>query len=122
MTTDTTLDPHFVHPPHDVQDSAKRDRLVAAMEADGWQGRAILAWRCGEDGEVCALTGSHRIAAARAAGLDEVPALVIEVETEALASALESLRDFEDLRALLTEHGVDEDAIALAQAEIDAAE
>ena len=47
---------------------------------------------------------------------------MIEVETEALASALESLRDFEDLRALLTEHGVDEDAIALAQAEIDAAE
>ena len=48
------------------------------MERDGWQGRALLV--SARDGRFFAYTGSHRIAAARAAGLDQVPVVVIEID------------------------------------------
>lgn len=81
MTTHTarTVDPCDIRPAHEVRDAAKLSTLTASMAANGWSGRAILAYEYA--GSVCALTGSHRIAAARAAELAEVPALVISDES-----------------------------------------
>lgn len=117
-TTDTTISPAHIAEPHPVTDRAKLAALVASMASGGWDGRPVLAWRCGSDGEVIALTGSHRIAAARAAGLDEIPALIIEAEDDAVVTALEDCHDLAaDLVDVLRECDVEEDAVALAEAE-----
>lgn len=59
--------PSDLLPPHEARDQGKLTALVAAMQADGWIGAPIVA--AGDQ----ALTGSHRIAAAEAAKLDEIP-------------------------------------------------
>lgn len=64
-------------PPHEVRDAEKLAALTEDMAAHGWTGRAILAINTGDG--YAALTGSHRIAAAMAAGLDEIPAYVIDI-------------------------------------------
>lgn len=46
------------------------------MEENGWNGRPLLVIRSGD--ENYAWTGSHRIAAARAASLQEVPCYVLD--------------------------------------------
>jgi len=57
-------------PRHEVYDPAKRDRLAADMATRGWADAPIVA-----DVEAArAITGSHRIAAARITGT-EVPAV-----------------------------------------------
>lgn len=117
-TTETTISPARIAPPHRVTDRPKFEALVAAMSASGWEGRPVLAWRCGDDGEVAALTGSHRIAAAREAGLDEIPVLVIEAEDDAVVSALEDCHDLAaDLVDVLRECDAEEDAVSLAETE-----
>ena len=117
-TTETTISPAHIAAPHRVTDRAKFDALVAAMTASGWEGRPVLAWRCGEDGEVTALTGSHRIAAARKAGLDEIPVLIVEATDDAVVSALEDCHDLAaDLVDVLRDCDVEEDAVALAETE-----
>lgn len=60
---------------HGVRDKKKRDALQADMELRGWSGRPVLAYR-DDSGAVFALTGSHRIAAARAADID-VPIVLV---------------------------------------------
>lgn len=64
-------------------DKEKVSKLAESMERDGWQGRPVLAYRS-ENGETFALTGSHRIEAAKEAGID-VP--IYEID---------GLADFED--------------------------
>ena len=54
---------------------AKRVELAAAMRRDGWRGRPLLVVQVGR--RLQALTGSHRIYAARDAGLATVPAIVL---------------------------------------------
>jgi len=62
-----TEDPREVTPLHEVRDREKYKLLVAAMTEHGWQGHPVLAY---DDGNgYHAITGSHRIAAARAAGI-----------------------------------------------------
>ena len=75
-----TADPADIEPLHEVRDAGKLEALVASMERDGWQGRALLV--SAREGRFFAYTGSHRIAAARAAGLDQVPVVVIEITEE----------------------------------------
>lgn len=104
---ETTLSPARIQPPHAVQDSAKLSALVATMTASGWQGRAILAYQHGDD--VMALTGSHRIAAARAAGLDEVPVLLIADQT-----VVDSWGDEQVVAEVLAEVRSDQDAVGAA--------
>lgn len=53
-------------PPHEVTDQTKLDKLVADMQSRGWQGAPIVLV------DDLALCGSHRIEAARIAGI-EVP-------------------------------------------------
>lgn len=69
------VDPHGIEPPHGVRDVAKKDKLVRSMEKNGWVGRPILVFDAGRGNE--ALTGSHRIAAAKQSGI-EIPIYKID--------------------------------------------
>ncbi len=62
---------------HEVRDSKKLDRLAEAMKTEGWDGPPVLTFFDGETDY--ALTGSHRIAAARRAGID-IPVYRIDDE------------------------------------------
>lgn len=62
-------------PPHGVRDTEKLLSLTKSMKDSGWQGRPILTYDVGRGEE--ALTGSHRIEAARQANID-VPIYRIE--------------------------------------------
>ena len=65
---------------HGVRDAAKLSALVASMRAEGWQGRPLLG-ELGSDGYTVHLwTGSHRYAAAVAAGLDEIDVLLVDAD------------------------------------------
>ena len=116
-TTTTTFDPCMIYPPHEARDMTLLANLTAAMRDNGWSGRPLLAWRASSDSEVRGLTGSHRTAAARDAGLDDVPVLLIECDDEDLAADLYDLRDFDGLVTILRRYDVDSDAIELAIAE-----
>jgi hypothetical protein len=69
------INPFGIEPPHDVRDQKKLNNLVESMKSNGWQGRPILAYDIGRGPE--ALTGSHRIVAARKAGLEEIPVVMV---------------------------------------------
>jgi hypothetical protein len=56
---------------------AHLDGLVASMQDEGWTGRPLLVIESGS-GVFFAWTGSHRIAAARIAGLDSIPCYVLD--------------------------------------------
>ena len=64
-----------IEPPHNVRDTKKLFSLTESMKNTGWQGRPILTYDVGRGEE--ALTGSHRIKAARDANI-EVPIYRIE--------------------------------------------
>ena len=64
-----------IEPPHNVRDAKKLLSLTESMKNTGWQGRPILTYDVGRGEE--ALTGSHRIKAAREANI-EVPIYRIE--------------------------------------------
>lgn len=111
MWTDVVqTDPEKVVPLHPVHDPSKRAKLQQSMETSGWQGRPILTISTGEEEE--AITGSHRIYAARRAGLATVPVISVKYEDLVEAAAdlgydpteiINSLRDDED-RAAFLEH------------------
>ena len=117
---------------HGVHDDAKRDRLASGMGAHGWTGRPILAY---DDGNgLHALTGSHREAAAKQAGV-EIPVYVIDItahvwdDDEACVlcgedcwtiAAVEA-RDDDDRLAAIERSG-DTTAIDLMRAEVAACE
>lgn len=71
------LDAANVYPPHEVTSDDHYAELVESMESDGWVGRPILVLNV--HGAMRALTGSHRIAAAAAVGID-VPCMVITAD------------------------------------------
>lgn len=101
----TELSPHAIEERHEVRDARKLARLTKAMERRGWAGRPLLVVRYGTDR---ALTGSHRLAAARAAGLIRVPVLLIEAGADWQA-------DGEVLEALLSAHDDDDRRIVLGE-------
>ena len=67
-----------VEPPHRANNAEKLALLTASMEG-GWQGRPLVLLEGGAGGWF-AWTGSHRIQAARDAGLEEVPAVLLDNE------------------------------------------
>jgi hypothetical protein len=79
--------PAMILPPHGVRDPNKVSRVAQSIQQGGWQGRPVLVERMqrGSTYPFRAWTGSHRIAAALAAGLPRIPA--VEVDTEALIIA-----------------------------------
>lgn len=106
---DDVVDPRSIIPLHGVEDPDKLNALVDRMKASGWQGRPVLVEETADGYQ--GLTGSHRVAAAREAGV-EVP--IVKVNQEALRSFLES-EGFEDATGLLEYMnrvgGVDDDVI-----------
>lgn len=55
-----------MYPPHEIRDEALLDALIASMQRDGWLGAPLV-------GDIISgqlITGSHRWAAAREAGIE----------------------------------------------------
>lgn len=93
----TAIEADRIQPLHEVQDEQKLANLVESMSADGWVGAPIVVVP-GQDfgwgsGDPCAITGSHRIAAARIAGIDVE---VIEID-ELLAEQGTNLAELDDM-------------------------
>lgn len=68
------LDPNRIRPWHEPHDEAKLNTLIESMRTNGWTGAPVVTI-AGRDfgwgaGDPQAITGSHRIAAARQAGID----------------------------------------------------
>ena len=89
MTETTSLNPRHIQTWNEVTDEDKYDTLVASMQVDGWIGAPVIIIN-DPDGDPTAITGSHRIHAAREAGID-IPAI--------------------DLADLLAEHGANLDIL-----------
>lgn len=62
-------------PLHEITDQDKLERLTRGMRQDGWIGRKIVALHCGD--HLQAITGTHRLAAAEAAGV-QPEVLIVE--------------------------------------------
>ena len=69
------VDPYDVDPVNDITDEAKIKYLVEEFEKNGYRGRPVVALGS-ESEQSIALTGSHRILAAREAGI-EIPVVYI---------------------------------------------
>jgi len=74
---------------HGVAEPRKFRRLTASMATRGWVGRPLLAVPSGDGFR--ALTGSHRIAAARAASLETVPVHVVDISAHVAGGDLRCL-------------------------------
>ena len=72
------INPSSIKPLNKVEDRKKYNEILESMKQEGWQGRPILAYE--ENGKTKALTGSHRIYAARKAGID-VPVVMVKPES-----------------------------------------
>lgn len=70
------LDPNAILPPHEPRERERHRKLLASMKRGGWRGRPLLVVET-SPGRFQALTGSHRIAAARDMGLASIPAIVM---------------------------------------------
>jgi len=101
-----------VVPPHE----ADGDRLLASLSAHGWLGRPLLALVSGDGHQ--ALTGSHRLAAARALEM-RVPLLVIEADDldDETYEKIERRLDDDDLLEILDTAGLEEAVELLRQEE-----
>jgi hypothetical protein len=64
-----------IRPPHEVDRPKQYEAIKSSMEKRGWRGRRVLAVASGDGFD--ALTGSHRIRAAKDVGLETIPALVL---------------------------------------------
>jgi hypothetical protein len=62
---------HKLYPPHDVDRPEAFHDLVRSMKTVGWLGRPLLGLDLGDHHQL--LTGSHRYAAAKEAGISEIP-------------------------------------------------
>lgn len=116
--TTENVEASSINPPHGVKDKAKLASLISKMESSGWVGRPIPIYE-GHAGKT-ALTGSHRIAAARKAGV-EVPTYEVEGLADFVDSegrTIDDMRRDDDVLAFLEEFG-DKDAIALINEEIE---
>ena len=97
------LDPNNIVPLHDAHDADKLTKLIDSMTTNGWSGAPIVVIP-GRDygwgpGNPQAITGSHRIAAARETGID-IPTIDLNQLLDAHGIALADLDD---------EYGVDPD-------------
>src|SRR4051812_46163577 len=85
--------PSDLEAPHEPDRGNDLAAITESMKRNGWVSRPLLAMRYDEEALICQ-TGSHRLAAARAAGISEVPVVVIDC-TSALEGENPSLDVFE---------------------------
>jgi len=116
----SSVDPEYILPPNPAWPPSVR-ALAEDMRQRGWVGRPIVAVFFKYDDMLTALTGSHRIAAARDAGI-EVP--IVEVDGSSLSNRfLEklgsgALDDEERLSLLRASLGGKHPAVRLLQEEV----
>lgn len=103
--------PSDFEPPHEPDRPEQLEEIKNSMRSNGWAGRPLLACRREEHPQLVAQTGSHRLAAALAIGLDAVPVLVVTPYDHVEPSCMVGL---EMLRAYAEEDGP-EFAAAVAQ-------
>ncbi|TDC63865.1 hypothetical protein E1258_09465 [Micromonospora sp. KC207] len=94
MTQTTATDAHRIEAPHAPEDDAKLGLLIEAMQANGWQGAPVVVIDR-EDADPLAVTGSHRIAAAREADIDVPTVDLAELLAEHGVNLAEMITDFE---------------------------
>lgn len=111
MTT-TAIKASEISPLHEVEDQEHLSALIASLYRKGWIGRPILATAL--DGEIIALTGSHRIAAARHNDM-EVPVYLVTLTAKQVDRCLNGFQD--DRQTVISESG-DAAAIALFEQEM----
>jgi ParB-like chromosome segregation protein Spo0J len=111
-----TVSANQVTPPHGVRDEAKLQTIIASMESDGWSGRPVMVFDDAE-GQYKALTGSHRIAAAIAAGMPIPVAIISDEDCAAIIDDWEGANDDYDREQVLRDAGL-VDAADLMSAEI----
>lgn len=70
------MSPWDVRPPHEATSVRKLRTFSSSMLTRGWIGRPLVAVPAVTG--LQALTGSHRLAAARKAGMKEIPVYVID--------------------------------------------
>jgi ParB-like nuclease domain len=117
MTIETTMiNLRSIFPAHEVREAGKMAALTASMEQDGWQGRPLLVIEYMDGYQ--AITGSHRIAAAEAAGIEEVPCVLVDREAfDAAGYSVSDLYDDDVTHGILLEIG-DDNAADLMLTEI----
>jgi hypothetical protein len=76
MNTIVDIQPDLIKPLHEARSQRLLTELADDMKENGWQGRPLLVIERASD--YLAWTGSHRIAAARKAGLSSVPCHVVK--------------------------------------------
>jgi hypothetical protein len=104
-------------PFHEVRDKEKLETLTHNMKENGWQGRPIVGFDIGD--EFRAITGSHRLTAADAAGIEEIEVACIEYGTmfEDYGITTDDLKDPDQIYRLLDEY--DEEAAELFYEDVD---
>lgn len=96
FSADDDINPDRIIEIHGIKNRSLFDSLRRDMQARGFIGRPILAWR-DASGSVFALTGSHRLAAARQARLDTVPVLFVDPDAFERAVELSFSGSFDGL-------------------------
>lgn len=103
---------------HEVRDAEKLETLTGSMREAGWTGRPLIVVEIAEWYQ--AITGSHRLAAAEAAGIEEIPCVIItRVELEAAALTVNDFWDDEITLNLLRQMGNVEAVAVMAQENTD---
>lgn len=102
-------------PLHEVTDETKVEAIAASMRANGWMGRPILV--DDEDAnEMRAFTGTHRLAAAKLAGVEPEIYSLEGNGTDVAALMFDCVDD--DDRLDVIEQGDDKEAIEIMREEI----
>lgn len=105
----------LIQPLHEPESIAKVEAIAASMRTHGWVGRPILI--CDGDSEAPqAFTGSHRLAAARLAGIDPDTYSLEGRGTDIDTLAFQCIDDSD--RMTVIEDGGDREAITIMRAEL----
>ena len=90
-----------IHPLHEVRDEKKLSSIISSMDDAGLNGRPVIVLNCGDYYQ--ALTGTHRLAAAAAAGID--PKIIV-IDQPVLTDDEDSLEISELFQKLIEEDDV----------------
>lgn len=101
---------------HEVTNAAKVEAIAESMRANGWMGNPILV-DDEDSNEPRALTGTHRIAAAKLAGIEPKLYSLEGKGIDVAALFFDCIDDDDMLEAI--EQGGDEEAIRIMREEVE---